>query len=228
MTARSQNNPPLGDIVDTKPAKLPQLATLQGRFGRVEKLDPAKHGSALWRAIAGREDLWIYMKTGPFVDEDAFMKMLHERASTTDPYAYVILDNDDAPLGLSCLMAMRPEARVIEVGHIFYTPALQRTPLGTEAQYLLMRYAFEDLGNRRYEWKTDALNAASRRAAERYGFTFEGVFRQLEIVKGRNRDTAWYAIIDREWPHRKAAFERWLAPDNFDANGKEKKPLNAR
>jgi RimJ/RimL family protein N-acetyltransferase len=117
--------------------------------------------------------------------------------------------------------------RVIEVGHIVYSPALQRTPLGTEAQYLLARYAFETLGYRRYEWKCDALNAASRGAAQRYGFTFEGVLRQHVIAKGRNRDTAWFSILDGEWPQRKANFERWLSPDNFDADGRQKLSLGA-
>ena len=119
-------------------------------------------------------------------------------------------------------MRITPDMGVIEVGHIAYSPALQRTKLGTEAQYLLARYAFETLGYRRYEWKCNALNAASRRAAERYGFTFEGIFRQHMVVKGKNRDTAWYSIVDTEWPARKAAFERWLAPENFDAGGRQK------
>ncbi len=124
-------------------------------------------------------------------------------------------------------MEIRPAMRVIEVGHIVYTPRLQRTPLGTEAQYLLAKYVFETLGYRRYEWKCNALNAPSRRAALRYGFTFEGIFRQHLISKGRNRDTAWYSILDSEWPARKAAFERWLAPDNFDAHGRQKVSLSA-
>ena len=116
-------------------------------------------------------------------------------------------------------MEIRPAMRVVEVGHIVYSPALQRTPLATEAQFLLMRYAFETLGYRRYEWKCNALNAPSRRAALRFGFKFEGLFRQHMIAKGRNRDTAWFSILDSEWPARKAAFERWLAPENFDSNG---------
>ena len=128
-------------------------------------------------------------------------------------------------VGLASLMEIRPAQRVIEVGQIIYSPALQRTPLGTEAQYLLMRYAFETLGYRRYEWKCNALNAPSRRAALRYGFAFEGIFRQHMIVKGRNRDTAWYSILDSEWPARKAAFERWLAPKNFDNKGRQKASL---
>ncbi len=124
-------------------------------------------------------------------------------------------------------MEIRPAMRVIEVGNIVYSPALQRTPLATEAQYLLARYAFETLGYRRYEWKCDALNAASRRAAQRYGFTFEGIFRQHMIVKGRSRDTAWFAMLDSEWPARKASFERWLAPDNFAPDGRQKSSLSA-
>ena len=118
-------------------------------------------------------------------------------------------------------MAIRPEMGVVEIGHIAYAPALQRTPLGTEAQYLLAAYAFDTLGYRRYEWKCNARNLASRRAAERYGFTFEGIFRQHMIVKGRNRDTAWYSILDSEWPALREAFARWLAPENFDADGRQ-------
>ena len=124
-------------------------------------------------------------------------------------------------------MDIRPAARSIEVGHIVYSPALQRTPLGTEVQYLLARYAFETLGNRRYEWKCNALNAPSRRAALRYGFVFEGMLRQHNIAKGRSRDTAYFSMLDSEWPARKAAFERWLAPDNFDAQGRQKTSLAA-
>ena len=123
-------------------------------------------------------------------------------------------------------MEIRPAMRVIEVGNIVYSPALQRTPLGTEAQYLLARYAFETLGYRRYEWKCNALNAASRRAAERFGFTYEGMFRQHMIVKGQNRDTAWFSMLDSEWPARKAAFERWLAPENFDRDGRQTRLKN--
>ena len=124
-------------------------------------------------------------------------------------------------------MEIHPAMRVIEVGHIVYSPALQRTPLGTEAQYLLARYAFETLGYRRYEWKCNALNAPSRQAALRYGFVFEGVLRQHMIAKGRSRDTAYYSMLDSEWPARKAAFERWLAPDNFDASGRQRVSLRA-
>jgi RimJ/RimL family protein N-acetyltransferase len=130
-------------------------------------------------------------------------------------------------VGIATLMEIRPAMRVIEVGHIVYSPALQRTPLATEVQYLLARYVFETLGYRRHEWKCNALNAASRRAALRYGFTFEGIFHAHMISKGRNRDTAWFAMLETEWPARKRAFEQWLDPDNFDSAGKQRQSLAA-
>jgi len=136
-----------------------------------------------------------------------------------------VRDNDGRALGLVALMAIRPAMRVVEVGNIVYSPALQRTPLATETQYLLTRYVFETLGYRRCEWKCDSLNAPSRRAALRYGFLFEGIFRQHMIVKTRNRDTAYFSMLDSEWPARKANFERWLAPENFDSSGRQKVSL---
>ena len=139
------------------------------------------------------------------------------RVKLDDPYSYALVDRSGHAVGIATLMEIRPAMRVIEVGHIVYSPAVQRTPLGTEAQYLLARYVFETLGYRRYEWKCNALNAPSRRAALRYGFVFEGILRQHMIAKGRNRDTAYFSMLDSEWPARKAAFERWLAPENFDA-----------
>lgn len=225
MKARLQNNPLPGEPVDATPALPPQPVTLQGRFGSIEKLDAKKHGRDLWLALAGHDSVWTYLKVGPYQNEKFFMDFLRDRAETSDPCAYAILDRENRALGSACLMEIHPDMRVIEVGSIIYSPALQRTPLGTEAQYLLMRYAFKTLKYRRYEWKCNALNAGSRRAAERYGFTFEGVFRQHEIIKGRNRDTAWYSILDCEWPKQKHRFETWLAPENFDADGVQKKPL---
>jgi RimJ/RimL family protein N-acetyltransferase len=165
------------------------------------------------------------MSYGPFADEPAFAAWLEGRIALADPYSYAIVDPAGRALGIATLMEIRTAMRVIEVGHIVYSPALQRTPLATEAQFLLARYAFETLRYRRYEWKCNALNAASRRAALRYGFVHEGTFRQRMIVKGRNRDDAWYAMLDREWPQRKAAFERWLAPENFDACGRQRTSL---
>jgi len=218
---------PVGPPVDDKPAARPGPVTLQGRLGRVEKLTPA-HATDLWPAVRGHDRIWTYMPSyGPFEDAAAFAAWVAQRAVLEDPYCYAILDAGGRALGIFALMAIRPEHRVIEVGNVVYAPALQRTPLATEAQYLLARYAFEMLRYRRYEWKCDALNAASRRAALRYGFSFEGIFRQHMIGKGRSRDSAWYAMLEGEWPARKAALERWLAPENFDAEGRQKSTLNA-
>jgi RimJ/RimL family protein N-acetyltransferase/ribosomal protein S18 acetylase RimI-like enzyme len=218
---------PVGVTVDTAPARRPEAVVLEGRFGRVEKLDAARHGAALWQGVKDDNATWAYMGYGPFADAAAFAAWLAERPKLDDPYSYVIVAPDGRALGIATLMEIRPAMRVIEVGNIVYSPALQRTPLATEAQYLLARYVFETLGNRRYEWKCNALNAPSRRAAQRFGFTFEGLFRQHQIVKGRNRDTAWFSMLDTEWLARKAAFERWLAPDNFDGAGRQKVSLAA-
>ncbi|MFZ5692145.1 MAG: GNAT family N-acetyltransferase [Pseudomonadota bacterium] len=208
-------------------AARPGPVVLTGRYGRVEKLDPSRHRASLWEAMRGEPALWDYMPYGPFASAGQFEAWIAERATLADPYVYAVVALDGRALGIAALMRITPEMGVIEVGHIAYSPALQRTPLGTEAQFLLARYVFDTLGYRRYEWKCNALNAASRRAAERYGFTFEGIFRQHMIVKGKNRDTAWYSIIDCEWPARRAAFERWLAPENFDAHGRQKAGLAA-
>jgi RimJ/RimL family protein N-acetyltransferase len=164
---------------------------------------------------------------GPFAGAEEFSRWVHQRAALTDPYSYAIVNGSDRCVGIATLMEIKPAMRVIEVGHIAYSPALQRTPLGTEAQYLLARYAFETLRYRRYEWKCNALNAASRRAALRYGFKFEGILRQHMIAKGRNRDTAYFSMLDSEWPIRKANFERWLSPGNFAHDGRQKVGLNA-
>jgi len=208
-----------------KHANRPGDVTLAGHYGSVEKLDPLRHGADLWSAVKDDPQMWDYLPYGPFGSAKAFEDWLIGRAAVDDPYAYAILDPEGRALGVASLMSIRPDIGVIEVGHVAYAPALQRTRLGTEAQYLLAAYAFDTLHYRRYEWKCDALNTPSRRAAERFGFTFEGIFRQHMIVKGRNRDTAWYSMIDTEWPARKPAFERWLSPDNFDAQGKQKQRL---
>ena len=214
---------PLGPPVDPSPAARPGPVTLSGRFGSVSRLDVARDAANLWRVLHGHDHVWTYMGNyGPFADEAAFSKWLSERAALDDPYYYAVLDPEGRALGIATLMEIRPAMRVIEVGSIVYSPALQRTPLATETQYSLARYVFETLGYRRYEWRCNALNAPSRRAALRFGFAFEGIFRQHMIAKGRNRDTAWYSMLDREWPARKRAFERWLAPENFDSEGRQK------
>jgi RimJ/RimL family protein N-acetyltransferase len=205
---------PVGFPVDATPARPPGPITLAGRYGAVERLDPARHGGPLWEAVAGHPPLWTYMSFGPFAEAPTFAQWLETRLPSADPYFYAVVQPDGRAVGLAALMSIRSEMRVIEVGNILLSPRLQRTPLATEAQYLLARYAFETLGYRRYEWKCDALNAASRRAALRFGFRFEGVFRNHMVVKGRNRDTAWYAITADEWPPIRAAFRAWLGPDN--------------
>jgi RimJ/RimL family protein N-acetyltransferase len=222
-----QDARPLGPAVDPTPAPLPGAVTLKGRFGTVERIDAARHGADLWQAVRGRDDIWDYIPAGPFADAASFQAYVAECERNRERIFYAVLDRDGRAVGFLALMEIRPASRVIEVGNIIYGAPLQRTPLGTEAQYLLARYAFETLGYRRYEWKCNLLNAPSRRAAERFGFTYEGTFRQHMIVKGRSRDTAWYAIIDSEWPARRAAFERWLAPDNFDKDGRQRASLAA-
>jgi RimJ/RimL family protein N-acetyltransferase len=216
---------PVGVPVDARAAGRPEAVTLTGRYGKVERLDPSRHGASLWEAVQGRDRIWTYMAYGPFADEAAFSAWLVSRAALTDPYYYAVETLAGRAIGLATLMAIRPEMRVVEVGNILLAPSLQRTALATEAQYLLARYAFETLRYRRYEWKCDALNAASRRAALRFGFSFEGIFRDHMIIKDRSRDTAWFAMLATEWPARKAAFERWLAPENFMPDGTQKTKL---
>ena len=172
--------------------------------------------------------MWQYLFEGPFADRAAFEVHLKRIAASEDPLFFAILDNaSGSALGYASYMRIEPVHRVIEVGSILYTPRLQQTTLATEAMYLMARHVFEDLGYRRYEWKCNALNAPSRRAALRFGFTFEGIFRQHMIVKGRNRDTAWFSMLDSEWPARKANFERWLDPSNFGVDGRQKVALSA-
>jgi RimJ/RimL family protein N-acetyltransferase len=215
---------PIGVPVDTTPAQRPGPVTIEGRYGRIEK-HATRHTAELCAAFAGHDRIWTYMSDGPFTDEPSLAAFFDRRAASSDPYAYAVIDASGRTVGSLSLSVIRPEMRVVEVGHVLYAPTLQRTPLGTEAQYLLARYAFETLGYRRYEWKCNALNEPSRRAALRYGFTYEATFRQHQIVKDRNRDTAWFSMLASEWPARKAAFERWLDPGNFDAYGKQRRKL---
>ena len=222
----SVSEPPVGPQVDSTPAQLPGALTLKGRFGSVERLNAKRHGPALVDAMRGHEDIWAYIPAGPFSDDASLAAYVGDCERNTERVFYAVVQPDGRAMGILSLMEIRPTQRVIEVGNIVYSPALQRTPLSTEAQYLIARYAFETLRYRRYEWKCNALNAPSRRAALRFGFSYEGIFRQHMIVKGRNRDTAWYSMLDSEWPARKAAFERWLAPENFDSNGRQKTKLS--
>jgi RimJ/RimL family protein N-acetyltransferase len=214
--------------MDVTPAKLPERITIAGRYVTLVPLNAGAHGDALWEATRGEENdaLWLYLFEGPFRERSGFDAALKSMEASQDPLYYAIIDSSTGKAtGRASFLRIEPKHRVIEVGAILYTPLLQRTRGATEAMYLMMRYAFETLGNRRYEWKCNALNEPSRRAALRLGFTFEGVFRHHMIVKGENRDTAWFSILDKEWPGVKEAFEKWLAPENFTAEGVQKRSL---
>jgi RimJ/RimL family protein N-acetyltransferase len=221
---------PIGPSVDAHPARRPERVTLEGRWVTLVPLDPHAHAKALYdgsNGDAAREAVWAYLFDGPYKSLDEFRASIEAKARSTDPLFFAVIDNASGrAVGYQTFLRIDPPNRVIEVGNILYTPAMQRTAGATEAQYLFARHVFEDLGNRRYEWKCNAHNAPSRRAAERFGFTFEGIFRQHMIVKGCNRDTAWFAMLDSEWPARKAAYERWLAPDNFDSEGRQEAALS--
>lgn len=218
-----------GDVVaDTTPAPRPQRIEHEGRFARLEPLDPARHGDDLW-ALAGdpaADSTWEYLGYGPWQDRKQYDAALVSWAARDDPLFLAIRDRaTDRAVGVGTLMRITPEARSIEVGHLWFSPAMQRTPIATEAIFLMLKHAFDDLGYRRMEWKCNALNAPSRRAARRFGFTFEGIFYQHMFSKGRNRDTAWYSILDGEWPAIRSAFEAWLDPANFDEHGVQRTAL---
>ena len=228
---------PVGDPVpDWQPRPRPDASALTGSFCRLERLDASRHAAELFEAdrADGNGASWTYLPYGPFADPGAYTVWVEQMAARPDPYFFAVVDTvESSPtagraVGVLSLMRVHQEAGSIEVGHIHYSPALQHRPAGTEAHYLLGSYVFDQLGYRRYEWKCDTLNEPSRRAAERLGFSYEGIFRQSQVVKGRNRDTAWYAIIDGDWPAVRSAFEAWLSPDNFDANGRQRSALQTR
>jgi RimJ/RimL family protein N-acetyltransferase len=212
--------------LDWKPARLPQRVPLEGDTVVLEPIDPKRHAAALFTSSSAAPELWKHLAYGPFEDQAVFSKWLGERASSDDPLFYAIVDRAaGGARGMASYLRMEPQHGVIEIGHIWFAPTLQRTRQATEAIFLLARNAFDDLGYRRLEWKCDSLNTPSRLAAERFGFVFEGVFRQHMVVKGRNRDTAWYSMTDEEWPSRRAAFEAWLSHHNFDAEGVQRRSL---
>jgi RimJ/RimL family protein N-acetyltransferase len=215
-------------LPDWTPPTAPRREAMTGRFCRLEPLDPDRHAAALFEAdaadAAGRG--WTYLSYGPFADLAEYGSWMRGNCLGDDPLFFAVVDAADGrPAGVASYLRIAPAAGSIEVGHIHYAPRLQRSPAATEAMYLMMRAAFES-GYRRYEWKCDALNTASRAAAERLGLSFEGVFRQATVYKGRNRDTAWYAAVDTEWPALRQAFQAWLAPDNFDGGGRQRMRLS--
>jgi len=228
---RNQLGQPIGFPVPSWTARpRPSRDIMAGRFCRLEPFDAARHATqlydALQRDVDGRN--WTYLPVGPFESFDAFRAWAEPASVGDDPVFYAVIDGATGQaVGYASYLRIDPKSGVIEVGHINYTPLLQRQPAATETMYLMMRRVFGELGYRRYEWKCNALNAPSRAAAARLGFTYEGTFRQAMVVKGQNRDTAWFSILDSEWPALKVAFERWLAPANFDAAGKQRESLSA-
>lgn len=202
---------------------------MEGRFCRLEPLDPARHAGDLFAANQLDKDgrNWTYLSVGPFADLSSYRAWLDKMAKGDDPLFHAIIDNSTGKaVGVATFMRIDAANGVIEVGNINYSPLLQRKPGATEAMYLMMVRVFDELGYRRYEWKCDSLNAPSRAAAARLGFQYEGLFRQAVVYKGRNRDTAWFSIIDGEWPALKRAYQQWLAPENFDAGGQQKRKLS--
>jgi RimJ/RimL family protein N-acetyltransferase len=228
-THRNELGHPVGfPLPNWKSPPQPPRTVLTGRFCRVEPLDVARHAEQLYAANALDTSGagWTYLSYGPFASFDEYRSWLQSSHTGNDPLCHTVIDQRDGKaVGIASLMRIDPKAGTIEVGGIKYSPLLQRTPIATEAMHLMMKRVFE-LGYRRYEWKCDSLNAPSRAAAQRYGFSYEGLFRQATVYKGRNRDTKWFSIIDSEWPAIDAAFTRWLAPENFDANGKQRVRLS--
>jgi RimJ/RimL family protein N-acetyltransferase len=215
-----------GDAVPGwQPRPRPDWQVAEGRFVRVELFDPGRHSEDLFAANSADARIWDYLPYGPFDDIAAYRTWAEAMAGKPDPRFYALVDLATGRAGgVASYLRIDPAMGSIEVGHINLAPVLQRTPAATEAMFLMMRWAF-DAGYRRFEWKCDALNLGSMRAARRLGLSYEGTFRQAAVVKGRNRDTAWFAAIDKDWPALKAAFETWLAPENFDANGRQVRRL---
>ena len=219
-------------LSDWQACKRPPKTTILGNYCRVEILDIEKHADDLYHAFAKDTDHsnWTYLPYGPFDGEegfDEFKAWMKSTCAAEDPLFHTVIDlKSNKAVGIASLMRIEPQVGVIEVGHIHFSPLMQRTPISTEALFLLMKRVFDELAYRRYEWKCDSLNSPSCNAAKRLGFIPEGVFRQLTMYKGRNRDTAWFSIIDSEWPVLKAMFEAWLVPENFTNTGEQIKPLH--
>ncbi len=215
-------------LADISPAPRPQRVTLDGRTCRLEPLDPARHGDELFAASTPPDaaQRFLYLFEEPPANRAEFQAWLEKVAAGADPLFFAVIDKRTGRVeGRQTLMRIDPANRVIETGSIYWGPAISRSTVTTEANYLFAKYVFDALGYRRFEWKCNALNAPSRAAAERFGFTYEGHFRRAVIIKGRTRDTSWYSMIGEEWPRLRSAYESWLAPENFDAQGRQKRRL---
>ncbi len=221
---------PIGPQVATTAAARPQRIVLEGRFCRLEPLDPVRHGDDLFRCSTPPDAAarFLYLFEEPPTDRAAFQAWLEIVAASTDPLFFAVVDKRTGKVeGRQTLMRIDPANHVIEIGSIYWGPAISRSAVTTEANFLFAEYAFDKLGYRRFEWKCNALNAPSRAAAERFGFAYEGHFRRAVVIKGRTRDTSWYSMIADEWPKLRTAYQRWLSPDNFDADGRQKSSLSA-
>ncbi|CAH0391147.1 unnamed protein product [Bemisia tabaci] len=216
------------DLSSWKGVPRPERITLEGRYARLEPLDPGRHGDDLFTAAVapGAEDRFRYLPDNPPADRAAFSAWLETCASSSDPLFFATIDRrTNRAEGRQALMRVDPAHGVVEVGHILWGPGIARSRVTTEAIYLLASYVFDTHGYRRFEWKCNNRNEPSRRAAARFGFAHEGVFRQHMVIKGENRDTAWFAMLDADWPRLKPGYERWLHPDNFEADGTQKTKL---
>jgi RimJ/RimL family protein N-acetyltransferase len=224
-----EHEPPLGAKIAWTPAQRPTRSPLRGAHVLLRQVDAVADAQALYGVSHppdGDPAIWTYLPYGPYEQPSRMHDLLDWAASSDDPLFFTLAElPDERPAGMASYLRITPEFGVIEIGHIWFGTRLQRTTAATEAIYQLSRHAFDDLGYRRLEWKCNALNSASRRAAERFGFRFEGVFRQHMVVKGRNRDSAWYAITDGEWPAVRRAYETWLAPDNFGSDSRQRRSL---
>lgn len=228
MSSLNEFGQPVGASLSGEfPRPLPPHTPLRGRYCALMPVDARAHAAGLHEAYTSAPDDrgWTYLPHGPFPTLAGYREWLQSAQTSRDPLFYTVLGPDQTPLGTASYLRIAPDTGVIEVGFINFSHLLQGTRASTEAMFLMIAHVFDDLGYRRYEWKCDDLNAPSRRAAQRLGFSYEGTFRQATHYKGRNRDTAWYAILDGEWPAAKAEFQRWLAPANFDTDGRQIKPL---
>lgn len=233
MMANDRPGPPVGESLDTLPnGRRPERRTFVGASVLLEPIDPSQHCDDLYNAACGAEgdatgNMWTYMSFGPFANRESFQAWLAPQDKSEDPLVFALIDRASGKArGMASYLRIVPDWASCEVGSIWYAPTLKRSRAATEAMYLMAAHVFDELGYRRYEWKCDSHNAASRRAALRLGFSYEGLFRQHMIYKGRNRDTTWFAMTDQDWPALKAAFEAWLATDNFDADGQQLRALS--